>query len=181
MYIFKYFIVVIKLLLLTTPVNSYPHNSDLRLIRMHPRPIFCDNQSNITPLIRISPYWYYFIQPLAIPIRRIQLYMETCYTRCYIGFHISKVSTNCIQVKIEVMSILSEHKRSVNCVKFSPVLVQTLPVLASCDDDGVVCLWTKCDDKEKYAASFMDDHSDLNKEYWKVSLATTLPFLLFLR
>ena len=74
-----------------------------------------------------------------------------------------------IQVKIEIMSILSEHKRSVNCVKFSPVLSQGLPVLASSDDDGVVCLWTKCDEKERYAASFMDDHSDLNKEYWKVS------------
>ena len=72
-------------------------------------------------------------------------------------------------MKIEVLSILSEHKRAANCVKFCPVLVQNQPLLASSDDDGVVCLWTRCDDKEKYAASFLDDDTDLNKEYWKVS------------
>ena len=39
----------------STPVISYPDNSDLRLIRMYLRPPFRDDQNNIR-LIRISPY-----------------------------------------------------------------------------------------------------------------------------
>ena len=41
-----------------TPVNSYPDNSDLRLIRMDLRRPFRDKQSNIIRLIRISHYSY---------------------------------------------------------------------------------------------------------------------------
>ena len=43
----------------TPPVNSYPHNWDLRLIGMYLRPQFPNNQSNIH-LIRIAHYSYYF-------------------------------------------------------------------------------------------------------------------------
>ena len=60
-------------LIQSTRVNSYPDNSDLRLIRMYPRPPFCENQRNIIGLIRISHYSYYFIRSPAIRIRRIQL------------------------------------------------------------------------------------------------------------
>ena len=58
----------------STPVNSYPDNSDLRLIRTHLRSLFRDDQSNIIRLIRISHYSYHFIPSLAIRISRIPLY-----------------------------------------------------------------------------------------------------------
>ena len=66
-----------RMILQPTPVNSYPDNSDLRLIRMHLRPPFRDDQcSNIIRLFRISHYSYYFIRSLAIRISRIPLYFE---------------------------------------------------------------------------------------------------------
>ena len=40
----------------STPVNSYPDNSDLRLIRTSLRPPFQHDQSKIILLIRISRY-----------------------------------------------------------------------------------------------------------------------------
>ena len=43
-------------LLLSTPVNSYPDNSDLRLIRTSLRLPFQDDQCKIILLIRISRY-----------------------------------------------------------------------------------------------------------------------------
>ena len=43
--------------------NSYPDNSDLRLIRVYLRPLFRDDQSNIIRLIRISHYSYNFSVP----------------------------------------------------------------------------------------------------------------------
>ena len=55
----------------STPFNSHPDNSDLRLIHMYLRPTFRDDQSNIR-LIRISHYSSYFIRSLTIQIRRIQ-------------------------------------------------------------------------------------------------------------
>ena len=57
----------------STPVNSYPDNSDLCLIRMYLRPPFREDQSNIIRLIRISHYSYYFIRSPVIRIRRILL------------------------------------------------------------------------------------------------------------
>ena len=62
------------ILLQSTPVNSYPDNSDLRLIRTHLRSLFWDDISNIIRLIRISHYSYYFIPSRAIRISRIPLY-----------------------------------------------------------------------------------------------------------
>ena len=66
----------------STPVNSYPDNSDFRSIRMYLRPPFRDDQSNIISLIRISHYSYYFIRSLAIRIRRrIQMYQKNLNTK----------------------------------------------------------------------------------------------------
>ena len=53
----QYLIVDSKILILqiqSTPVNSYPKNSDLRLIRTYLRSLFRDDQGNIIRLIRIS-------------------------------------------------------------------------------------------------------------------------------
>ena len=69
----------IEILLQSTLFNSYPDNSDVRLIGMYPRPPFSDDQSSIIRLIRISQYSYYFIQSLVIRIRRIQLYNVVSY------------------------------------------------------------------------------------------------------
>ena len=63
-----------KNLIQSTLVIPYPDNSDLRLIRMHLRPLFCKDLSNIIRLIRISHYSYYFVWSLVIRMRRIQLY-----------------------------------------------------------------------------------------------------------
>ena len=65
----------------STPVNSYPDNSDLRLIRMYLRPPFREDQSNIIRLIRISHYWYCFIRSPVIRIRRILLYYVPKYQK----------------------------------------------------------------------------------------------------
>ena len=46
----------------STPANSYPDNSDLRLIRTCLRLPFREDQSNIIRIIRISPYPCYFIR-----------------------------------------------------------------------------------------------------------------------
>ena len=51
------------LLLQSTPVNSYPDNSDRRLIRMDFWPPFRDYQRNVIRLIRISHYLYHFSVP----------------------------------------------------------------------------------------------------------------------
>ena len=67
---------IMQMVIQSNPVNSYPDNSDLRLIRMHLRPPFRANQSNIIRLIRISHHSYYFIRSIAIRFRRIQLYIE---------------------------------------------------------------------------------------------------------
>ena len=63
-------------ILQSTPVDSHPDNSDLRLIRTHMRPKFRDDQSNIIRLIRISHFSYNFIRSLAIRISRIPLYFS---------------------------------------------------------------------------------------------------------
>ena len=71
------FLVSVSILQSTPPVNSYPDNSDLGLIRMYLRPSpFGEDQSNIIRLNRISHYSYYFIRCPVIRIRRrrIQLY-----------------------------------------------------------------------------------------------------------
>ena len=52
----------------STPVNSYPDNSDLRLIRMYLRPPFREDQSNIIRVNRISHYSYYFIRSPVIEL-----------------------------------------------------------------------------------------------------------------
>ena len=50
------YIVLTILIIQSTPVNSYPDNSDLRLIRTSLRPPIQDDQSKIILLIRISRY-----------------------------------------------------------------------------------------------------------------------------
>ena len=68
--------IIINLIKLqSTPVNSYPDKSNLRLIRMYLRPPFRYDQRNIIRFIRIAHYSYYFIRALTMGSRRIQLYL----------------------------------------------------------------------------------------------------------
>ena len=69
----------------STPINSYPDNLDLHLIRMYLRPPFREDQSTIIRLIRISPFSYLFIRSPAIRIRRIQLYQFS------FAFHFARI------------------------------------------------------------------------------------------
>ena len=64
------------LLIQSTSVNSYPDNSDLRVIRSYLRPPFRNYQSNIIWLIRVSHYSCYFVRSLTIRTRRIPLYLS---------------------------------------------------------------------------------------------------------
>ena len=73
-------------MLQSTPVNSYPDNSDLRLIRMYLRSPFREDQSNIIRLNRIPHYSYYFIRSPVIRIRRILLYTVGVNLRHYLSF-----------------------------------------------------------------------------------------------
>ena len=62
---------LINIYIQSTPVDSYPDNSDLRLIRMHLKPPF--RKTNV--ISRISHYSYCLIWSLAIRIRWTQLYL----------------------------------------------------------------------------------------------------------